>query len=78
MRRSALPSTTSRDRGSKRSCSLRRRQQATSFKNDVMARAIPLGYGTGDDIAGAVAFLCSEEARFITGQVLGVNGGSVI
>ena len=47
--------------------------------NDVMARAIPLGYlGTGDDIAGAVAFLCSEEARFITGQILDVNGGSVI
>jgi 2-hydroxycyclohexanecarboxyl-CoA dehydrogenase len=47
--------------------------------NEVMAAAIPLGHlGTGDDIAAAVAFLCSEEAGFITGQVLGVNGGSVI
>ncbi len=47
--------------------------------NDVMARAIPLGHlGTGDDIAAACAFLTSEEAGFITGQVLGVNGGSVI
>ncbi len=44
-----------------------------------MARAIPVGYlGDGDDIAATCAFLCSEEARFITGQVVGVNGGSVI
>lgn len=47
--------------------------------SETMARAIPVGYlGTGEDIAAACAFLCSEEARFITGQVLGVNGGSVI
>jgi 2-hydroxycyclohexanecarboxyl-CoA dehydrogenase len=47
--------------------------------NDVMARAIPLGrLGTGDDIAAACAFLVSEAAGFITGQVIGVNGGSVI
>ncbi|WP_083788524.1 SDR family NAD(P)-dependent oxidoreductase [Frankia sp. EAN1pec] len=45
--------------------------------NEVMAGAIPLGHlGTPDDIAAAAAFLTSEEARFITGQVLGVNGGS--
>ena len=44
-----------------------------------MARAIPLGHlGTPDDIASAVAFLASEDARFITGQVVGVNGGSVL
>ena len=30
------------------------------------------------DIAAAVGFLCSEEAGFITGQTLGVNGGSVM
>jgi len=34
--------------------------------------------GTGADIAAAVGFLCSDEAGFITGQVLGVNGGAVI
>jgi 2-hydroxycyclohexanecarboxyl-CoA dehydrogenase len=46
--------------------------------NDVMARNIPLGrLGTGDDIAAACAFLTSEEAGFISGQTLGVNGGSV-
>ena len=34
--------------------------------------------GTPEDIANAVAFLASEKAAFITGQVLGVNGGMVI
>ena len=30
--------------------------------------------GTPDDIAAACAFLCSEEAGYITGQAIGVNG----
>jgi 2-hydroxycyclohexanecarboxyl-CoA dehydrogenase len=47
--------------------------------NEVMAATIPLGHlGTPDDIATAAAFLTSEDARFITGQVLGVNGGGVL
>ncbi|MFD6106528.1 SDR family NAD(P)-dependent oxidoreductase [Nocardia salmonicida] len=45
----------------------------------VMAAAIPVGHlGTGEDIAAACVFLCSDQAGYITGQVLGVNGGSVI
>jgi NAD(P)-dependent dehydrogenase (short-subunit alcohol dehydrogenase family) len=32
--------------------------------------------GTPDDVAAACAFLCSDEAGFITGQLIGVNGGS--
>jgi len=47
--------------------------------NEQIVANIPVGYlGTGADIAAAVGFLSSEEARFITGQVLGVNGGAVL
>jgi NAD(P)-dependent dehydrogenase (short-subunit alcohol dehydrogenase family) len=46
---------------------------------DVLVKAIPAGrLGTGDDIAAACAFLCSDAASYITGQVIGVNGGGVI
>lgn len=47
--------------------------------NDQIASNIPLGHlGAGADVAAAVGFLCSPQAGFITGQVLGVNGGSVM
>ncbi|HEY8523845.1 MAG TPA: 3-oxoacyl-ACP reductase FabG [Acidimicrobiales bacterium] len=47
--------------------------------HDVVARMIPAGrLATGDDIAAACAFLCSEEAGYITGQVIAVNGGAVV
>ena len=40
---------------------------------------IPLGkFGEGEDIAAAVAFLAAPEAKFITGQVLTVDGGMVM
>jgi 3-oxoacyl-[acyl-carrier protein] reductase len=40
------------------------------------AAQIPLGrVGTPDDVAAAVCFLASDEASYITGQVLAVNGG---
>jgi 3-oxoacyl-[acyl-carrier protein] reductase len=45
------------------------------FKQNA-AKQIPLGrVGTVDDVANAVAFLASDEASYITGHVLSVNGG---
>jgi 3-oxoacyl-[acyl-carrier protein] reductase len=42
-------------------------------------KQIPVGrYGTPEDIAYAVSFLASEEAGYITGQVLSVNGGMLM
>ena len=42
-------------------------------------KQIPLGrVGTSDDVANAVAFLASEEASYITGHVLSVNGGMLM
>ena len=42
-------------------------------------RQIPLGYaGLPKDVANAVAFLASEEAHYITGHVLNVDGGMVM
>jgi NAD(P)-dependent dehydrogenase (short-subunit alcohol dehydrogenase family) len=32
--------------------------------------------GVPEDIAAATAFLCSEDAGYVTGQVIGVNGGN--
>jgi 3-oxoacyl-[acyl-carrier protein] reductase len=40
------------------------------------ATQIPLGrLGTADDVAAAACFLASDEAAYITGHVLAVNGG---
>ena len=44
-----------------------------------LAEETPLGrLGTPEDVANVVGFLCSPASDFITGQILGVNGGFVI
>jgi len=48
----------------------------TRFDVSAYAAQIPLGrLGTPADVAAAVCFLASDEASYITGQVLAVNGG---
>jgi len=43
---------------------------------DAVAQRTPVRRaGTPDDIAAACAFLCSDDAGYITGQLIGVNGG---
>ena len=42
-------------------------------------RAIPLGrIASAEDVAGPIVFLCSSLARHVTGEILNVNGGSVL
>jgi NAD(P)-dependent dehydrogenase (short-subunit alcohol dehydrogenase family) len=59
---------------------LRAQQEAKKLPaTDVLTQAIPAGrLGTGDDVAALCAFLCSEAAGYITGQIIGVNGGAVV
>jgi len=46
---------------------------------DRIVSGIPIGrIASADDIAGPIVFLCSALARHITGEVLNVNGGSVL
>jgi 3-oxoacyl-[acyl-carrier protein] reductase len=48
----------------------------TDDQKAAMRMQIPLGRaGTDSEIAAAVAFLASEEAAYITGHTLDVNGG---
>jgi len=51
-------------------------EQLDDKQKQELLRHIPLGsLGTPRDVAEAVAFLASEEARYITGQVLNLDGG---
>ncbi len=46
---------------------------------DELLQKIPLGrFGAPEDVAYSVAFLVSDRARYITGQVIGVNGGMLM
>lgn len=51
----------------------------TEAQKEAILRSIPLGLlGTPEDVAHLVGFLASSQSRYITGQVIGVNGGMYI
>ena len=45
------------------------------MKAKVMERIAMGRFGTAEDVAGVIAFLASEEASYVTGQVIGIDGG---
>jgi 3-oxoacyl-[acyl-carrier protein] reductase len=50
--------------------------QMTEKAREAMLGMIPLGrFGQPEDIMGAIAFLASDEASYITGQVIQIDGG---
>lgn len=51
----------------------------TDTDKSALVEETPLGrIGTADDVANAICWLASDEASFVTGQVLSVNGGMII
>jgi 3-oxoacyl-[acyl-carrier protein] reductase len=56
-----------------------RHADASAAERDGYAAQVPMArMGVPDDVAGAVAFLASDDAAFVTGQCLTVNGGHTI
>lgn len=54
-------------------------QKVPDKVKDFLIRQIPLGRaGTSEDVAHAVCFLASDEAAYITGQIISCNGGMVV
>jgi NAD(P)-dependent dehydrogenase (short-subunit alcohol dehydrogenase family) len=57
---------------------MRAKLNGTTFEQEQsrVRSAVPLGrFGTGEDIAGFVAWLISPDSSYVTGQTIGVNGG---
>ena len=49
-----------------------------AFKPDIIKQMVPMQRaGTPDEVAALVNFLCSDLAGYITGQVIGINGGMI-
>jgi 3-oxoacyl-[acyl-carrier protein] reductase len=53
-------------------------QMTNALPMDKVMDAIPMRrLGTPDDVAGAISFLCSPDAAYVTRQVISVNGGLI-
>ena len=51
-------------------------QQSDGVNTDELIKEIPLGrFGKPEEVAHLASFLCSEEASYITGQIIHINGG---
>ncbi|TCM20741.1 NAD(P)-dependent dehydrogenase (short-subunit alcohol dehydrogenase family) [Novosphingobium sp. PhB165] len=58
---------------------MHRHAESSGFPTEMIVQMIPISRpGTPADIAGACAYLASDDASYVTGQVLGVNGGMYI
>jgi len=52
------------------------RQKHNEERREAWLKAVPLGrYGTAEDVAAAALFLASDDAAYITGQTISVDGG---
>ena len=49
-----------------------------NIRSEALGRIATGRMGTVEDVAGTVAFLCSDAAGYITGQVIGIDGGMVL
>ena len=53
--------------------------QLTEEQKNTIKKSIPMNtFGTAEDVSNVVAFLASDEAAYITGQVINVDGGMVV
>ncbi|MBV17954.1 MAG: 3-oxoacyl-ACP reductase, partial [Thalassospira sp.] len=51
-------------------------QMTDELPADEVKKMIPMRrYGTADEVAATIAFLCGDDAAYITRQVISVNGG---